>query len=768
MGILFCLLAVGIAGLATFMIVQMSRNDDSISDGVGDRERRSDRDAEEDRGGDYGVLVSPRDAGPKRTIPEGTWRPSPFTTTRATHTRMTRTTRKQPTRATRATRTTLRTRTTRTTLRTRTTHPPSGSQLAAQWINASLNWSHNPCDDFYSFVCSRFEGGQSALAKLENLTLYGIKEELRTASIPPRGQSAAQKAAAMFQACVQLGSNANNSEVESLRYFLRALGLDMSDMHSYPNFDIADRITRLSLVYGLPALVQFHVVAYPNKPGQRFLHMLIHKEDEEWMQSSFYAFDERRLARFYEEFVSLYVPKLDAYSVATRIVRAEGIVRPFIEELRSKWNKLLIRSVGSLGSLTKYYVTPEHWRRLITSYSNHTFDAFTMVVVLDNATAVVVLLMDHSRMSRDDSRLLMAWCLFHRLLHLAHGRQLIDHALTWGEGADPVSDVCYRQVNTIMALAITKQYFDKWVPPSALASADEMARSIIRSLLRKLKTTAWIKDPVRDMALRKVENLHLTIGYPKELTNASAVEALYADFPDVRRGFLYPYLESLRVLTLRTVQGNGIESFMTTPVNAEYEGYNNSVTIYAGILQPPVFIREAPHAMNYGGYGQIFGHELMHAFDVEGITLDYQGHRVRYNNTVTMRDYEKKVLCLRASYQKAETEERARKLIGEIDSEGFADFTGLLLAHDAFSRLPYRHRTVTVPNVGLTSSQVFFVAHCIKWCHSDKGNKRRVPGGLYWHGRSRCIVPLQNMPQFAQAFYCKPGDAMNPEKCTFF
>ncbi|XP_077524264.1 neprilysin-3-like [Amblyomma americanum] len=186
------------------------------------------------------------------------------------------------------------------------------------------------------------------------------------------------------------------------------------------------------------------------------------------------------------------------------------------------------------------------------------------------------------------------------------------------------------------------------------------------------------------------------------------------------------------------------------------------------MMLPPIFILDAAAAMNYGGFGQIVGHEMMHAYDVRGIKLTHEGRSAKYNATDTLQEYERKVLCLRASYQKAE-DSRARTLDQTIDAEGFADYTGILLAHEAFRRLADDQRTRTVPDVGLTADQAFFVAHCIKWCNADKVNKTRPFRGAYWHSRSRCIVPLQNMPEFAQAFSCRHGDYMNPDnRCDFW
>ncbi|KAK8783644.1 hypothetical protein V5799_009989 [Amblyomma americanum] len=139
---------------------------------------------------------------------------------------------------------------------------------------------------------------------------------------------------------------------------------------------------------------------------------------------------------------------------------------------------------------------------------------------------------------------------------------------------------------------------------------------------------------------------------------------------------------------------------------------------------------------------KILGHETMHAFDIKGITVDAGLRPVNFKNTTTMREYNAKVLCLRASYEKEESKFRARTTDHKTDSEGFVDYAGLLLAHDAYRKLPDEERAAVLPGVGLNAEQTFFVAHCIKWCTPDKRNKR-IPGAWYWHRRSRTTTTLK-------------------------
>ncbi|KAH7957417.1 hypothetical protein HPB52_018727 [Rhipicephalus sanguineus] len=99
-----------------------------------------------------------------------------------------------------------------------------------------------------------------------------------------------------------------------------------------------------------------------------------------------------------------------------------------------------------------------------------------------------------------------------------------------------------------------------------------------------------------------------------------------------------------------------------------------------------------------------------------------------------------------------------------VDSENLADLVGTTIAYAAFASLSEKYKSEKLVGFNMTSEQLFFVNHCVKWCaHLSKSTERYAPF------RSRCIVPLMNMPEFSRAFGCSAGTRMNPrEKCTFW
>ncbi|XP_075723388.1 neprilysin-1-like isoform X1 [Rhipicephalus microplus] len=651
----------------------------------------------------------------------------------------------------------------------RATFYPGGPRLASEYLNVTLTWTISPCADFFGFVCSHFVGPYTnVLSTAEEFLKSASKSLLFTIRVPPRNQNALEKAAGLFQACIQLANNATGSEAAALRSFLRPARLDMSSMAPDPKFSALEAMMQLSMEFGFPCLVCFGVIrtAYQPKKELEFVdtmvlsQMQIHEEDEKWIKETHQSHSKTGgLDKHYEKYLKFYDPKLNFANLTTRIIAAEKEFGAFLELVRAN-DKVSGKGVqiSNLGTYTEPHVTKADWFRLYQKFTNNFYVGSDEVILWDNATSVVVFLTDTSRFNREDTRLLLAWTVLRKLVVYtsAVAMKRLQEA--------PVEDFCMKTVSGVLDAAVSSRYVSTYTPRRAFQAATTLALNMIKALQYKMTHTPWIVPPVQNVTLKKARSMRLVMGYPKHLENTTELEKFYATFPDAGPGFVTPYLEMHRHLTSQTFSNNETENFTTGHANAFYSAGQNSMTILGGIVQPPMYFPDGTAALNYGGLGQVIGHEIMHAYDIDGITYDDTAHSVKFGNTSTMREYERKVLCLRSSYEAAER--RARQLTDATDSEGFADYSGIQLAYAAYRSLPAAERDATLPDVNLSAEQTFFVAHCLKWCDLIK---KRKPGGRYWPGRSRCIVPLQNMPEFAHAFGCKAGDLMNPSKrCDFW
>jgi putative endopeptidase len=97
-----------------------------------------------------------------------------------------------------------------------------------------------------------------------------------------------------------------------------------------------------------------------------------------------------------------------------------------------------------------------------------------------------------------------------------------------------------------------------------------------------------------------------------------------------------------------------------------------------------------------------------------------------------------------------------RQMLGE----NISDLGGLQIAYDAY-RLALQRSPAPVI-AGRTPEQRFFVANAVIWREKARAEalEQQIRTGQHSPGAFRVRGPMSNMPAFAQAFGCKPGDPM--------
>ncbi|KAL1477367.1 hypothetical protein MTO96_035787, partial [Rhipicephalus appendiculatus] len=75
------------------------------------------------------------------------------------------------------------------------------------------------------------------------------------------------------------------------------------------------------------------------------------------------------------------------------------------------------------------------------------------------------------------------------------------------------------------------------------------------------------------------------------------------------------------------------------------------IMAYPNYLENATELEKFYAAFPQVGAGFVIGHEVMHAFDVYSIQFNDEAQQVHFGNTPTMKEYERKVLCLRQSYE---------------------------------------------------------------------------------------------------------------------
>jgi putative endopeptidase len=201
---------------------------------------------------------------------------------------------------------------------------------------------------------------------------------------------------------------------------------------------------------------------------------------------------------------------------------------------------------------------------------------------------------------------------------------------------------------------------------------------------------------------------------------------------------------------------------MTTPtVNAYYNPSMNEIVFPAGILQPPFFDPKADDAVNYGGMGAVIGHEISHGFDDQGSQFDPKGNLKNWWTDADLANFQQKT-ALVANQFSGYTVLDSIHVNGRLTlGENIADLGGLSVAYAALEKaLAEKGRPGLID--GFTPEQRFFLAWAQIWRQNirPESARQRILTDPHAPGDWRVNGPLSNLPQFAAAFGCKPGDPM--------
>ena len=240
------------------------------------------------------------------------------------------------------------------------------------------------------------------------------------------------------------------------------------------------------------------------------------------------------------------------------------------------------------------------------------------------------------------------------------------------------------------------------------------------------------------------------------------IQLASSDLLRVEEGSLYPALH-------RMEQDGWVraEWGMTAPtVNAYYDAQMNDVNFPAGVLMPPLYDPKMDDAPNYGDTAGTIGHELTHAFDDQGRQFDGDGNLRNWWAERDAANFENRAQCIRNQYSQYVIVDDI-KINGALTSgEDIADLGGELIAWMAWQEQTRSMQLATADD--LSPQQRFFVGFAQWACANERPETLRVNAIVDPHSppRDRINGVVTNMPEFAQAFHCKPGQALvkPPEK----
>jgi putative endopeptidase len=322
---------------------------------------------------------------------------------------------------------------------------------------------------------------------------------------------------------------------------------------------------------------------------------------------------------------------------------------------------------------------------------------------------------------------------------------------------------CVQQVDRQLGEALGQEFVARAFSPELKEQVQHMTRKIEEAMARDLDELTWMGSGTKARAREKLRAVANKIGYPDRWRDYSAYTVVRDDYAaNVIHGEVFETRRQLGKIGKALDRG---EWEMTPPtVNAYYNAQMNDINFPAGILQPPLYDAKMDAAPNYGNTGGTIGHELIHGFDDEGRQFDAHGNLKDWWDKKDAAAFNQRAQCIVDQYAQYTVVDDIRINSRLTLGEDAADLGGLLLAWMAWKSdiaADVAHAAQKKRD-GLTPEQRFFVGYAQWTCENQRPERLRVNAATDPHspGKYRVNGVVVNMPEFARAFACKPGQAM--------
>ena len=314
-------------------------------------------------------------------------------------------------------------------------------------------------------------------------------------------------------------------------------------------------------------------------------------------------------------------------------------------------------------------------------------------------------------------------------------------------------------INRQVGETLGQMYVEVAFPAESKARMDELVGNLSDALKIRIENLAWMSEETKAKAMEKWATFDPKIGYPDEWRDWSGLETSRESYiGNVLAANAFNYRWNLDKIGQPVDPG---EWFMPPQtVNAYYNPQRNEIVFPAAILQPPFFDPEADDALNYGGIGAVIGHEMIHGYDDQGSRFDPQGNFENWWTEADAAGFSELTGQLIEQFNGYEAAP-GQFVDGKLTlGENIADLGGLAVSYDALQRAREGKDDPMID--GLSQDQRFYLNWATVWRRNftDEELKVRLATDSHAPAGFRAAGAPSNLPTFAAAFDCKPGDAM--------
>uniref|UniRef100_A0A3Q2Y619 Endothelin converting enzyme like 1 n=1 Tax=Hippocampus comes TaxID=109280 RepID=A0A3Q2Y619_HIPCM len=673
---------------------------------------------------------------------------------------------------------------------------------AARFVQANIDPTIQPCQDFYSFACG---GWLRRHAIPEDKLSYGIitaigehnEEKLQRILLDPiqrrEPDSAERKVKEFYRSCVniqeidKLGSDPMMEVIDSCGGWDQAgappgaAGWEKEGAPQRPDFN--ELLYRTQGVYSTAVFFSLTVNVDDKNSSQNAIR--IDQEGLTLPERSLYLGqdeDSVKILAAYKALMERLLSMLGAHNATQKskeIIQLETRLANITmseyddqrKDVSTMYNRITLRQLQRTAPGL-------HWKRLLDKIFHDNFSEDKEIVVL--ATDYIQKVSDIIKTT--SKRVLhnyMLWRIVAALSeHLSTAFRSTIHEFSREiDGTEQqleLGRLCLTQANKHFGMALGALFVQQHFSSQSKAKVQELVEDIKHSLDLRLQELDWMDEATKDAARAKLKYMMVMTGYPDFLVKPELIDREYG-FDVDEKTYFKNILNTIKFnikMSVKKIHEEVDKTVWILPpqaLNAYYLPNKNQIVFPAGILQPTLYNPEFPQSLNYGGIGAIIGHELTHGYDDWGGQYDRHGNLQQWWTEDSYRKFQKKAECIVKLYDNFTVYNQ--RVNGRLTlGENIADMGGLKLSYYAYQKWVREHGPERpLPGLKYTHEQLFFIAFAQNWCMKRRSQSTYLQLLTDKHAPEhyRVIGSVSQFNEFSRVFHCGKGTPMNPvDKCS--
>ncbi|XP_064634733.1 endothelin-converting enzyme homolog isoform X2 [Lineus longissimus] len=686
-----------------------------------------------------------------------------------------------------------------------------GCVEAGAYLYKNINWTTEPCDDFYSFACDRWiernpiEGRSVTETVKGKVSRYNRYRLYRILMKPPKhGLSSEKKLKDLFSSCVNDYERIKRKGAPFVTKVLSKIGWTVFGTFSSARWDLTKALKVAHVDFWTKAVFDVRVGQDLDNKTKRIIKVDLSGLG---MYYGYYLRNESQNVRdAYKAYMRTVAQLLVRDNNMTLNDATKQRIETFVKDV-FEFEKGLANITAntqpsdnphdrdnrvSLSDLNKKAGAVD-WVNFFTyMFAQAGVNSNTKIVLLEKE--FVYLVSDYVQtLGANKDRILnnyLVWRLAQTYAQdlsweYVHANREFYVAVSGRAEFLGTWRFCFYLVSDKMKDALSAMFVRDHFADESKPKVHEMVGYLKTALSSRLQQVTWMDDATRKVAKDKLSSVVDKLGYPDFMMDDAQLDDIYRDLVIDRKTYFQNILNIAKFeksyWNRRLMQGENRDEWRMATYDIAAQLYNpwNELMVPAGMLQFPLFDKKLPMYMNFGSMGSILAHELINAVDEVGGYYKKDGTIFDWWTNATNQNYLTARKCVTDFYHNKTAGPYlilGRKYSILINGARYARFGvaesgGIRQAYYAYKSWEETNGEEKLPaDLHLTKDQAFFVSYAQTNCFVRRDYysyyyavRGRVPEDIRTNGA------LAQLDEFQKAFKCPANSKMNAKKkCNLF